>query len=124
MTWSGNNITVAQDDIGIIANLFYAPAGVLNINNNTINAATGVTAASDFTWGIYALSVQVGSTVSMSGNTVESAGGQFARGIDLWNLPTTNTVAVSGGSIGNSAIGINESADPYFVRRGDDREHQ
>jgi predicted outer membrane repeat protein len=115
MTWSGNTITVAQDDIGIVANLFYAPAGVLNITSNTINAAAGVTATDGLTWGIYVLSVQVGSTLTLSVNTIGSSGGEFARGIDLWNLPTTATVTVSGGSVGNSAIGIDlDSVDPIF----------
>ncbi len=115
MTWSGNNITVAQDDIGIVVNLFYASTATLNITSNTVNAATGVTATDGFTWGIYVLSVQVGSTVSLSGNTVGSSGGAFARGIDLWNLPTSNTVSVSGGTVGKSSVGIElDSSDPYF----------
>jgi hypothetical protein len=60
MTWSNNNVTTGQDAIGIHANLFYAPAGVLNIQNNTVNARTGVTGASDYTWGINVWSVQAG----------------------------------------------------------------
>ncbi len=115
MTWSGNDITVGQDGIGIIANLFYAPTATLNINNNTVNAASGVTSTDGLTWGVYVLSVQVGSTVNITGNTVGGSGGQFARGIDLWNLPTTNTVSVSGGTVGNSAVGIElDSSDPTF----------
>jgi hypothetical protein len=115
MTWSGNQVTVAQDGIGIIANLFYAPAGVLNIQNNTVKAAAGVTGTDDLTWGIYVLSVQVGSTVNLNTNTVGASGGQFARGINLWNLPTTNTVSVSGGSLANSLVGIDlDSVDPFF----------
>ena len=115
MTWSGNNVTVGQDGIGIHANLFYAPNGVLNIQNNTVNAAAGVTGTDDETWGINVWSVQVGSTVNVTGNTVGNSGGQFARGINLWNLPTTNTVTVSGGTVGNSVAGINlDSVDLYF----------
>jgi hypothetical protein len=115
MTWSGNQITVGQDGIGIHTNLFYAPGGVLNIAGNTVNAAAGVTGASDFTWGINVWSVQAGATVNVSDNTVGSSGGEFARGINLWNLPTPATVAVSGGSVGHSLVGVNlDAVDPYF----------
>lgn len=115
MTWSNNNVTTGQDAIGIHANLFYAPAGVLNIQNNTVNARTGVTGASDYTWGINVWSVQAGSTVNVSNNTVGNSGGEFGRGINLWNLPTSSTVTVSGGTVGNSLVGINlDNVDPYF----------
>ncbi|MCE7926486.1 MAG: HYR domain-containing protein, partial [Haliscomenobacteraceae bacterium CHB4] len=115
MSWSGNNVTVGQDAIGIHANLFYAPTATLTISGNTVNAASGVTGISDYTWGINVWSVQVGSTVAVTNNTVGSSGGEFGRGINLWNLPTTNTVAVSGGTVGNSVVGINlDNIDPYF----------
>src|SRR5205823_8202460 len=115
MTWSGNQITVGQDGIGIHANLFYVPGSVLNISGNTVNAAAGVTGASDFTWGINVWSVQVGSTVNLTNNSIGSTGGTFARGINLWNLPTSNTVTVSGGTIGHSDVGINlDAIDPFF----------
>jgi len=115
MDWSNNQVTVGQDAFGIHANLFYAPAGTLTINNNTVNARTGVTGTSDFTWGINVWSVDVGSTVAVSNNTVGSTGGQFGRGINLWNLPTTNTVAVTGGTVANSVIGINlDNLDPFY----------
>lgn len=115
MTWSNNNVTVGQDAIGIHANLFYAPSGVLNIQDNIVNARTGVTGASDFTWGINVWSVQVGSTVNVTNNTMGNTGGEFARGINLWNLPTSNLVTVSGGSVSNAVVGINlDNVDPYF----------
>ncbi len=94
MTWSGNTITVGQDATGIVANLFYATGGVLNITGNTINAASGVTAsdASGLTIGIYVISVQVSSTVELSGNTIGNLGGGgdltrhrlLERGHDSW----------------------------------------
>jgi hypothetical protein len=115
MIWSGNDVTVGQDGIGIHANLFYAENGLLVIQNNTVNAAADVTGDDDKTWGINVWSVQVGSTVSLMDNTVGSSGGEFARGINLWNLPTTNPVTISGGSVANSVVGINlDSVDPYF----------
>ncbi len=115
MNWSNNKVTVGQDAIGIHANLLYAPAAVLNIQNNTVNARTGITGASDYTWGINVWSVQVGSTVNVSGNTVGNSGGELGRGINLWNLPTSNTVTVTGGTVARSAVGINlDNVDPYF----------
>ncbi len=117
MTWSNNNVTVGQDAFGIHANLFYAPGGVLNINNNTVNARTGVTGTSGFTWGINIWSVQAGADVNLNGNTIGNLGGSgtFGRGINLWNLPTSNTVTITGGTVANSVIGINlDNIDPYF----------
>jgi len=115
MTWNNNNVTTGQDAIGIHANLFYAPTGVLNIQNNTVNARAGVTGASDYTWGINVWSIQNGATVNVTNNTVGSSGGEFGRGINLWNLPTGNTVTVSGGTVANSVVGINlDNVDPYF----------
>jgi autotransporter-associated beta strand protein len=115
MTWSGNDVTVGQDAIGILSNLFYASNATLNIQSNTVHAATGVTGASDFTWGVYVLSTQVGSTVNVTNNTIGATGGQFARGVYLWNNPTAVPVTVSGGTIGNSDVGVDlQAIDPFF----------
>jgi hypothetical protein len=115
MTWSGNQVTVAQDSIGIHVNLFYAPNGVLNVQNNTVNAAAGVTGANDFTYGIDVWSVQVGSTVALRNNTIGASGGQFARGINLWNDPTTKSVTINGGTVARAVVGIDlESVNEFF----------
>ena len=115
MNWTGNTVTVGQDAFGMHANLFYASSATLTIANNTINARTGVTGTSDYTWGINVWSVQVGSTVAMNNNIIGATGGQFGRGINLWNLPTSNTVSVSGGTVGNSVVGINlDNIDIYY----------
>ncbi|WP_425617659.1 autotransporter-associated beta strand repeat-containing protein [Anatilimnocola sp. NA78] len=115
MTWSGNNLAIGQDAFGIHANLFYAPNATINIQNNTINAKAGVTGTSDFTWGINVWSTQVGSTVNIANNIVGAAGGELARGINLWNNPTTVPITVSGGTVGNSLVGINlDGVDPYY----------
>jgi hypothetical protein len=120
MAWSGNEITVGQDSFGIHVNLFYAPGAVLNVSGNTVNAAVGVTGASDLTWGINLWSVQNNATVNVTNNVVGSAGGEFGRGINLWNLPTAIPVSLSGGSVGNSIVGINlDAVDPFFGA-GDD----
>lgn len=115
MNWTNNHITVGQDAFGMHANLFYAPSGTLTISNNTVNARSGVSGASDFSWGINLWSVDAGATVSLVNNTIGSSGGEFGRGINLWNLPTANTVSVSGGTVGNSVVGINlDNVDPFY----------
>lgn len=114
MTWSGNDVMVAQDGVGILVDTFAASAGVLNLNDNVIHAAAGVTGADDLTWGMYIVSVKVGSTVTLSGNSIGASGGQFARGIDLTDSPTSSPVTISGGTIANCLVGVNlESVDPF-----------
>ncbi len=117
---TNNDVTVGQDNFGgIWINLVYAPAATINIDDNAVNAAVGVTGASDFTYGIYLTSLQGGTTASLSGNTVGASGGQFARGVALWNLPTTTTTIVKDGSVGNSIDGISlHYDDPNFGAAG------
>ena len=104
---TGNAITAGQDDYGgIWGNLLYAPAFTLNIANNTVNAGAGVTGTDGYTFGIYLTSLQDGTTATLTDNTVGATGGQFAAGINLWNLPTNTPVSVTGGSVGNSIDGI------------------
>ena len=104
---SHNNVTVGQDAFGgIWGNLLYPQSAVLNIADNTVNAAAGVTGDDDYTYGIYLTSLQNGMGANLTGNIIGSSGGELARGISLWNLPTSSTVAVSGGSIGHSLVGI------------------
>jgi autotransporter-associated beta strand protein len=115
MTWSGNQITVGEDAFGIHANMLYGSSATLNIQNNTVNAKAGVTGTGEFTWGINVWSVMSGSTVNLTNNTVGSSGGTFSRGLSFWNNPTTNPVTVSGGTVGNSIVGINfDGVDPYY----------
>jgi hypothetical protein len=115
MTWQGNIINAGQDTSGITVNNFSAPSGSVEIIGNTVNAAAGVTGTDDFTWGIYLATIQNGASVTLTGNTIGATGGQFARGINLWNLPTPATVSVLGGSVGNSVIGIDlDSVDGNF----------
>src|SRR5262249_45381491 len=102
-----NTITAGQDDLGgVWANLDYAPSATLNITSNTINAGAAVTGLSGHTFGIYLTSLQNGFNANLTGNIVGASGGQFAAAISLWNLPTSTPVIISGGSIGNSLIGI------------------
>ncbi len=112
MDWSHNTVTVSQDPYGgIWLNLFYASAATINIHDNTVNAAAGVTGSDDLTYGIYHTSLQNGTTAQLSNNIVGATGGQFARGIALWNLPTTTNTSVIGGTVGNALIGVSLSYD-------------
>ena len=120
LDWSHNTVTVCQDAIGgIWANLFYASAATINIHDNTVNAATGVTGTDDFTFGIYLSTLQGGTTAHLTDNIVGASGGQFARGIALWNLPTTATTTVTGGTVGNALKGVSlHDSDPNFGLAG------
>ena len=117
---SNNNVTIGQDAAGIWVNLFHPTvATTLTVNSNTVNAATGVTGTDGLTFGIYLSSINTaGPVVSASGNVVGTTGGQFAAGIDLWNLPTSTPVSVSGGSVGNSSVGIQADNDDISFGAG------
>jgi hypothetical protein len=106
MNITNNNVTVGQDNFGgIWINLAYLAA--VNVNNNTVNAAAGVTSGDDFTYGIYVTSLRPGTTAQLNGNTVGASGGEFDRGIALWNIGTSpTTTAVKDGSVKNSVDGI------------------
>ncbi|HSS20331.1 MAG TPA: C25 family cysteine peptidase [Pyrinomonadaceae bacterium] len=116
---NNNNVTVGQDNFGgIWVNLAYL--GTLNINNNTVNAAGSVTSGFDFTYGIYLSSLRPGTTASLNGNIVGSSGGEFDRGIALWNVGTSpTTTTVTGGTVGKSAKAVTlHDNDPNFGLAG------
>ena len=106
MNITDNDVTVGQDNFGgIWVNLAYL--GAVNINNNTVNAAAGVTAGDDYTYGIYVTSLRPGTTAQVNGNIVGASGGEFDRGIALWNVGTSpTTTTVTGGTVGNSVDGV------------------
>jgi hypothetical protein len=114
ITIANNDVTVGQDNFGgIWVNLAYVPT--LNINNNTVNAAAGVVGAGDFTFGIYLSSLRPSTTASLGDNIVGASGGQFSRGIALWNLTQTIPTTVTGGTVGNSLKGVSiHDNDPNF----------
>jgi Domain of unknown function (DUF4082)/Bacterial Ig-like domain/HYR domain/Bacterial Ig domain len=120
LDWSHNTVTVCQDGFGgIWANLFYAPAATLNIHDNSVNAAAGVTGDDDYTFGIYLSSLEGGTTASLSNNIVGATGGQFARGLALWNVPTTVKPTVTGGTVGHALKGVSlHYNDPNFGTAG------
>ena len=73
---SHNNVTVGQDAFGgIWGNLLYPQSAVLNIADNTVNAAAGVTGDDDYTYGIYLTSLQNGMGANLTGNIIGSSGG-------------------------------------------------
>jgi hypothetical protein len=115
MDWNGNTVTIGENGIAVHANLFYGSTGVLNIESNTVNAEGSATGASGYTWGINIWSVSSGADINLINNNIGASGGVFSRGINFWNLPTSNTVSATGGSVGNSIIGINlDNVDLYF----------
>jgi hypothetical protein len=120
MTISNNLVIAGQDNFGgIWVNLAYLNA--LFINGNTVNAAPGVTGASDLTYGIYLSSLRPGTAVTLNTNTVGApgVGGEFARGIALWNLGTTTPTTIFGGTIGKSVKGVSlHDDDPNFGLAG------
>ena len=103
---TNNDVTVGQDNFGgIWINLAYLAA--ININTNTVHAAASVVSGSDFNYGIYLTSLRPGTTASLNGNIVGATGGQFDRGIALWNMGTSpTTTTVTGGTVGNSVVGV------------------
>ena len=113
-------MTVCQDAYpGIWVNLFHPSATTINIHDNTVNAANGVTGDDDYTYGIYLTSVEGSTTPNLTNNIVGASGGQFARGIALWNLPTTTPTTVTGGTVGNALKGVSlHDDDPNFGLAG------
>lgn len=116
---SGNTISVGANDAGMFVNLIYGPSDTINLDSNTINAAAGVT-TSDDSWGIAIFSIQVSSTVSMSGNQIGTAVGSGAleRGVYVWNAPTSQTISITGGAI-DADVGVEVSNyDSYYLAAG------
>jgi hypothetical protein len=114
MEWSFNNVTVSQDAFGgIWANYARLAKFTLNIRGNMVNAATGVSGASGYTFGIYVSTFTDGAAANIADNTVGVGGGEFARGIAVWNL--SSPVTVSGGTVGHARKGVSlHYADPNF----------
>ena len=80
LDWSHNTVTVCQDAFaGIWVNLFYASNATINIHDNTVNAASGVTGDDDYTYGIYLTSLQNGTTARLTNNIVGAISGASSR---------------------------------------------
>ncbi len=103
---SGNSVT--YNVRGIFHNLQYQDASPFTISNNTITAGPGAVVGSG---GLQVFSIQSSVSTTLSNNSI--VGGTY--GIQLWNLPTTSTVSVSGGTVTNAGIGLwVTNSDPSF----------
>jgi parallel beta-helix repeat protein len=117
MAWLSNTVTIMTDAFGIhVNNLFNALSATIVIRGNVVNAAASVAPEdADLTWGINVWSVFAGWGVLVEENRVGLSGGRLGRGINVWNVPTTNTVRVLGNIVANSTVGINfDNVDPYY----------
>ena len=117
MEVSGNKVTVGQDSAGIFINQIYNGAITLTLDNNKVQAAAGVTGTDDFTWGVILWSVGGSAQVMEQHDTIGTTGGEFARGIEVWNVGT-GLVSISDTHIGSGAvaplIGVNfDNIDAY-----------
>ncbi len=110
MEISGNTITVGQDSFGVFSNQIYAGSITETIKNNIIQAASGVTGTDDVTFGVALWGVGNGGQVIEQNDTIGTTGGQFSRGIDVWQAGT-GEVSISNTTIGSATaaplVGIN-----------------
>ncbi len=100
---SGNTITVGQDSFGVFSNQIYAGSITETIKNNIIQAASGVTGADDVTFGMALWTVGNGGQVIEQNDTIGTTGGQFSRGIDVWQAGT-GEVSISNTTIGSATV--------------------
>jgi parallel beta-helix repeat protein len=117
MAWLSNTVTIMTDAFGIhVNNLFNALSATIVIRGNVVNAAASVAPEdADLTWGINVWSVFAGWGVLVEENRVGLSGGRLGRGINVWNVPTNNTVRVTSNAVANSTVGINfDNVDPYY----------
>ena len=98
-----SNNTIRAYHRGIFHNLQYGTASAATISGNNIFAeTTGDFAASASNFGIELSSIQSAVGVNVTNNN--STGNVY--GILLWNLPTTGTITISGGTLTNNTYGI------------------
>jgi hypothetical protein len=107
---TGNNIKSYHR--GIFHNLQYQNATGATISNNTIAAETsGDFPASSTNFGIELASIQSAVPATVTNNNVSGT----VYGLLLWNLPTTGTVNISGGTLTGNQYGVfATSNDPQF----------
>jgi hypothetical protein len=100
--------TVDEYVRGIFHNLQYQSASPWTISNNTVTAdAAAVTG----NVGLQVISIQSAVSVTLLNNNVSGA----TYGVELWNLPTTSTVTVQGGTLtGNTDGVLLTNNDPVF----------
>jgi len=98
----GDSRTIANNDIqfetiGIWHNLQYQDASTFDINNNHLQTPNIITSS-----GLLISSIQGDVSVSVTDNIIDGA---YAS-VELWNNPTTSTIAINGGILINGEIGV------------------
>ncbi len=97
--------TISSASVGVYHNLQYQSASAFTIANNTISSYDEAT--SGFWRGILIKSLQDSSSVVITNNAISS--GTITRdpvGYMIWNVPTTNSVAIVGGSVTGAKYGV------------------
>lgn len=101
---------ISQNEInawrtGIAHNLWYGSAGLISVDNNTINAIDQVGQA---TWyGMWIASWQNSANTMIIDNIVNIGSiSQLASGYNVWNTPTTADLTIFGGSVDGGDYGV------------------
>ena len=105
MLITNNYITVGQDAAGIFLSTFGQSANhvAVNITGNNIQAASGVTPSGlQSTYATSLHGIQAGAVVTEQDN-IGTSGGQFDRGIDVWN-DSSGTVVIYYSTVGASTF--------------------
>ncbi|MFT3883715.1 MAG: hypothetical protein QM703_29310 [Gemmatales bacterium] len=104
--------TISSYHRGIFHNLQYATATDASITNNTLNTeTTGDFPASSTNFGLELASIQSGVGATVTNNNASG----HVYGILIWNVPTTATITVSGGTLTNNQYGVYvTNYDPQF----------
>jgi hypothetical protein len=84
---------------GIFHNLFYQNASTWSITGNNL---TALPSASPFSGGLQIFDIQNAVSVIAQNNNVTGA----TYGVEFWNVPTTSTITVQGGTLTNNQIGV------------------
>ncbi len=96
---------------GIFHNLQYQDATAALISDNTVTVAAGDSAATASNFGVELASIASAVGATASNNTVSNN----VYGILIWNVTSTGSVLVSGGTLTSNQIGIYAtSQDPQF----------
>jgi hypothetical protein len=104
-----SNNQISSYNTGILHNLHYQSASPFTISGNTLTTAdyanwvaTGAVTGENRNYGLLIWSIQETAGVNVSDNV---ANGNLV-GIGAWNVPTTNTVTVNGGSLTGNGYGV------------------
>jgi hypothetical protein len=109
----GNTITFSVR--GIFDNLQYQAASPWTISNNDLTYIP-LAATADYNGGLFVFSIQDSASATIQNNNVTGA----KYGVELWNLPTTSTIAVQGGTLTSNQVGVwATNNDPNFGAAAD-----